>query len=301
MLDKIPILVVAYNRPDKMAKVMQVIQEYMPTRLYLACDGPRSFVPGDAERVSETRKVIKNAINWECEKHYLYRDSNRGCAWGVYEAISWFFDNEEYGIIIEDDVIVSQDFFKLCEDLLPRYKDDNQIMQISSRNTSERIDIPNTYVYTQAHHCWGWATWRRAWRFMDMQMSGLKNLKLAFLLKRFGLFEGCMIYYGFHRLEADKVEQQKDWDTRWYLSVLCRDGLVICPGVNLGINIGMTEGEHYRESDASRPEAQVSMMGVTWPIVYNDTKLIDKKQKMYDNRFFMKSKLYGLVHKFIAD
>ena len=177
--EKLPILVLAYNRPDFVAQVMQVIQTYRPTRLYLACDGPRPQKEGDVERVSDTRETMLKAVDWDCDVHTLFREKNRGCAYGVYEAISWFFRHEEYGVIIEDDVLVSQDFFKLCEALLPRYNNENRIMQIVSRNTSKRTDIPNTYVYTQSDSCWGWATWRRAWAHMDMSMSGAKTITIC--------------------------------------------------------------------------------------------------------------------------
>ena len=110
-------------------------------------------------------------VTWPCEVRTLFRTENYGCAKAVSNAIDWFFENEEYGCIIEDDVVVSQDFFTLCEDLLPRYKDENRIMQISARNTSFRTDINNKYVYAQCFHCWGWATWKRAWEKMDMKMK----------------------------------------------------------------------------------------------------------------------------------
>lgn len=278
---------------------MHSIQLYQPDQIYLACDGPRLEKDGDDERVAHTREVMMAAINWECKIHTLFRKSNVGCAHGVSEAITWFFSNEEYGVIIEDDVIVSQDFFLLCEDLLPRYKDDKQILQISSRNTSNRTDIPNTYVYTQVHHCWGWATWRRAWQGMEMYTKYINKLTIPYLVKRLGIFRGCMTYRSFRKYVASEKEQYNDWDTCWYLSVLVRDGLVICPGVNLGKNVGLTDGEHYSDKDANRPDALVEMGEFIWPIEYNDAMQIDKMQKKYDSKFFLKDKLYGVAHKFM--
>ena len=299
MKEKLPILVVAYNRPTMVEKVMHVIQVYRPNRIYIACDGPRFEKEGDRERVIQTRETLMSAINWECETHTLFRERNVGCAHGVSDAITWFFTNEEYGVIIEDDVIVSQDFFLLCEDLLPRYKEDMQVLQISSRNTSSRTDISNTYVYTQVHHCWGWATWRRAWHEMETYVRSINKLTIPYLVKRLGIFRGCMTYRSFRKYVASEVEQYNDWDTCWYLSILVRDGLVICPGVNLGKNIGLTDGEHYSANDENRPDALVEIGDFIWPIEYNDFMRVDKKQKKYDSKFFLKDKLYGLIHKFI--
>lgn len=294
---KIPILVLAYNRPDLVAQVMRVIQEYRPPRLYLACDGPRMQKQGDKERVTDVQRIMTKSVNWDCETYTLFREHNLGCAQGVYEAISWFFNQEEYGVILEDDVLVSQDFFKLCEDLLPRYINDTKIMQISSRNTSGRIDIPDSYVYTRVFHCWGWASWRRAWKRMDMQMTGITKTTIPYLVKRIGLFRGCMMYYYFHQLYRH-LEQSTSWATRWYHSILYHDGLVICPGVNLGVNIGFTQGEHYIKNDANRPEASVSLNALNWPIIYDDSKCINSKQQKYDTRYFIRTKWYGFLHKF---
>lgn len=297
MSNKIPILVLAYNRPELVTRVMHVLQEYRPPRLYLACDGPRLHKPGDKERVADVQRIMRESVNWDCETHTLFREHNLGCAQGVYEAISWFFIHEEYGVILEDDVLVSQDFFKLCEDLLPRYKNDPKIMQISSRNTSGRADIPNSYVYTQVFHCWGWASWRRAWQRMDMQMTGITKTTIPYLVRRIGLFRGCMMYYYFKDMYAH-LERSTSWATRWYHSVLCHDGLVICPGVNLGINIGLTQGEHYTQNDTDRPEASVKLNRLNWPIIYDDSKCINSKQQKYDTWYFIRIKWYGLLHKF---
>lgn len=296
MHSKLPILILAYNRPDLVAQVMQVIQVYQPPRLYLACDGPRLQKQGDVEYVETTRYVMRASVNWECEILTLFRDQNRGCAWGVYEAISWFFEHEEYGVVLEDDVLVSQDFFRLCEDLLPRYRNEERIMQIVSRNTSNRRDIPNSYVYTQFDNCWGWATWSRAWKHMDMSMSGINQISSWYLMKRLGLFNGLVRYIKYKKM-YEHIAQSNSWATRWALTILYQDGLVICPGVNLGINIGASSGEHYTMDDAKSPAFKYDLQAMKWPLRYNDSMSVDRKQWRYDGRFFISERLYGLFYK----
>ncbi len=231
MNKKISILVLAFNRPDLVTDVMKPIKEYHPDRLYLACDGTRVTKENEAEIGEATHHAMLDVIDWPCEVKTLFRERNLGCAHAVYEAISWFFEQEEYGIIIEDDVIVGQDFFKLCEDLLPRYAEQERVMEISARNHSLRTDISNTYVYAQCYHCWGWATWRRAWQRMDMSMSAAKDMSLLYLIKRLGFFRGTMMLYYF-KAALKSLDTFNSWATRWYLSILNYDGLVICPGVN---------------------------------------------------------------------
>lgn len=295
MIKKVPVLVIAFNRPEHARRAMGPIREYQPDRVYLACDGPRVGKEGELKQVDESREAMKAMIDWPCDVKTLFQSVNLGCAYGPYTAISWFFEHEEYGIIIEDDVIVGLDFFKLCEVLLPRYASEERIMQISAENHSGRIDVNNSYVYSQFYLCWGWATWRRAWRSMDMSMSAANNLSSYYLIKRLGLFRGLMMRYYF-RKAYNHIESFSSWATRWYLSILAHDGLVICPGANLAINIGMSGGEHYQRFD-NNPYKDLTIRNIEWPLVYNDILEADRLQKKYDSRDFLRIRMFGLKNK----
>lgn len=297
-MDKLPILVLAFNRADHVQKAMEPIRKYQPSRLYLECDGARPHKEGEKEAVEATRKMMLEMVDWPCEVKTLFREENLGCANAVNDAITWFFEQEENGIICEDDIIFSPDFFKLCEELLPRYANEERIMQISARNTSKRTDINNTYVYAQCFHCWGWATWRRAWKKMDMSMSAVDRVSALYLVKHLGLFRGLMMRKLFVN-GRKHLATFSSWATRWYLTILDHDALVICPGVNLAINIGMDVGTHFEALDAKRPSAFLALGSVEWPLVYNDSLKIDKKQKKYDSHFYFINRKYGLKKKII--
>lgn len=288
-------LVMAFNRADHIEKAMRAIREYKPERLYLECDGPRMHIIGENEAVKKTRQAMLNAVDWPCDVKTLFREENLGCANAVFGAINWFFENEEYGIICEDDIILSQDFFRLCEELLPRYANEDVIMQIAAQNHSFRTDIPNTYVYSNREDCWGWATWRRAWKKMDFSMSNVPRLKLGFYTKRLGLFEGFMLKRKLNKA-YHHINSFTSWAYRWYLSILVNDGLVIKPGVNLAINIGMDGGAHYEPGDVD-PYANLIIGKIGWPLVYNDIFEIDKKQLEYEKKDFFRIRMIGLRKK----
>lgn len=293
---KLPVLVLAFNRADHVEQAMKAIQEYKPDRIYLECDGARKHKNGEIEAVEATRQVMLNMVDWPCEVKTLFREENMGCAHAVFDAISWFFKHEEYGVIVEDDIVLSQDFFKLCEDLLPRYKNEDRIMEISARNQSFRTDINNTYVYAQCYHCWGWASWRRAWAKMDMSMSATKHMSIHYLVRRLGLFRGLMMHYYF--ISAYKnLDTFSSWATRWYLSILDNDGFVIVPGVNLALNIGMDGGAHY-EKGARDPYEDLKLGCIDWPLVYNDNVEVDRKQTKLDNKDFFNVRWQGIRKRF---
>lgn len=294
-MSKIPVLVIAFNRPEHVKKAMEPICAYQPDRLYFACDGARDDKDEELRLVEDVRDAMLTMIDWPCETRTLFQRKNLGCAYGPYTAISWFFEHEEYGIIIEDDVIVGHDFFKLCEDLLFRYHDCDQIMEISARNHSLRSDINNSYVFSKYMQNWGWATWRRAWAKMDMTMSAVNRISLFTLIKELGFFRGTMMHYYFVK-GLNEIEKLDAWDTRWYLSILDNDGLIISPGVNLAINIGIEEGTHYFSGDKD-PYADLKIGKIEWPLVYNDSLEIDKKQKRYDSQDFFHVRMIGLRKK----
>lgn len=294
-MKKVPILVLAFNRPDHVVRSMEAIRTYQPERLYLECDGARTDKAGEDKAVASTRQAMIDAVDWPCEVFTLFRDKNLGCAEAVNDAITWFFEHEEYGIICEDDVVLGQDFFLLCEELLPRYKDQQQIMEISARNEASWKKESNTYSYSQCYYCWGWATWRRAWRLMDMNMEAITRRSPWYFVRRLGFIRGWMMYYYFksgHR----QLPNLGSWATRWYLSILDNDGLVIIPGVNLSLNIGMNDGTHY-SGNHKDPFKGITIGNITWPIRHNDTFKVDCFLTILESLVFIKVRWYGLRRK----
>lgn len=292
---KIPVLIIGFNRPEHVKKAIEAVSHYAPNKIYLACDGARANVEGEEEIVETTRRLMEECVDWPCEVFTLFHEENLGCAYGPYTAISWLFEHEEVGIIIEDDVIVGLDFFKLCEDLLVRYANDVRVMEISARNHSGRKDIDNSYVYTQYMQNWGWATWRRAWKMMDMSMDNIKQIGVIYMMKRTGIFRGLMMYYYFW-LGRKTISNSEVWDTRWYLSIMVHDGLIISPGVNLALNIGIGGGTHYWDSTHD-PYWMLKIGKVAWPIIYNDSFVVDREQAIYDNKDFARIRMMGIKKK----
>ena len=129
----VPILFLVFNRPDVTKKVFEQIKKAKPKKLYIAADGPRKNIPNEKEICNEVIKFVTK-INWNCEVKTLFREENLGCGKAVSSAIDWFFENEEFGIILEDDCVPDQSFFGFCEQMLVKYKDDARIMMVAGTN-----------------------------------------------------------------------------------------------------------------------------------------------------------------------
>lgn len=296
-MEKLPILVLAFNRKESVVKALKAIRDYQPERLYLSCDGARDNKVGEKDIVTETRKAMLNMIDWPCKIMTLFQEKNLGCAHAVYDAITWFFNNEKYGIIIEDDIVISQDFFHLCEILLPMYEKDEHIMQISAQNRSFKIESSDEYVFNRMPIIWGWATWKRAWEKMDMQMSQWPHYPKLKILKAYGIFQGCMMWYYWDKTFKN-LKTNQSWATRWFFSVLYNDGICICSKVNLAKNIGIgsNNATHYKKGDKD-PYNKLKIGKIKWPLKIAQSIQLDKQQLKYDKKDFFRIRMIGLKKK----
>ena len=235
-----PILFLIFNRPDTTQQVFDVIKKIKHNKLYIAADGPRENRDGEREKCEQTRNIIKQ-IDWECEIKTLFQDKNLGCKIGVSSAIDWFFENEEMGIIFEDDCLPDQSFFNFCQELLEKYKNDDRIMMISGDNFQNGIMRGNSsYYFSKNSHIWGWASWRKAWNKYDVNMSTHPDFKKNNQIKN--IFKNIRIQeYWISIFDSVFSEKIDTWDYQWTYAIWANDGLSIIPNVNLISNIGFRD------------------------------------------------------------
>lgn len=172
-----PVLFLIFNRPELTQRVFACIREARPAQLFVAADGPRLDHPGERQLCAEVRKVV-GQVDWPCELLTLFRDENLGCRRAVDTAIDWFFAQVPEGIILEDDCLPTLSFFNFCQTLLEYYRFDERIMHISGDNFQfGKSRTPYSYYFSKYAHCWGWASWRRAWKYYDKDMKTWPELK----------------------------------------------------------------------------------------------------------------------------
>lgn len=233
----IPILFVFFNRKDIALQTFQKIKAIRPASLYLAQDGPReSRGREEALMVEDIRHSIMNEIDWECDVHTLFREINLGCSEGVKTAVDWLFENDEKGIVLEDDCIVNSSFFRYMQEMLELYKDDQRIGMVAGSNLVKGFHPRFSYHFSRFKSCWGWATWRRAWKNMDMEMSW-RNEHLKDVINNSG-FNGQYKSKWLFQLKCIDNDYVSAWDWQWYFTLASQNQLCIYPAVNLVTNIG---------------------------------------------------------------
>jgi len=234
-----PVLFLIFNRPDVTQVTFACIREAKPAKLYVAADGPRKNKPGEDLLCKKTRDLIQ--IDWPCELKTLYRESNLGCGRAVSAALNWFFEQEESGIIIEDDILPHPSFFEYCQKMLEKYKDDESVMHINGCNFQDGIKRGDgSYYFSAFPHVWGWAGWRRAWKRYDFNLSDVNyfyNLnKLAYYFRDKKIWNYW--YPIFFKMNQKMIDT---WDYQWNYAIWNSKGKVITPQVNMISNIGFNE------------------------------------------------------------
>ena len=132
---KKPVLLIVFNRPDTTKRVFEAIKKAKPPKLFISSDGARNERKGEVWLVNEVRNYVLSNIDWKCEVKTKFNETNLGCGKAIHEAISWFFNNVDDGIIIEDDCLPSASFFTYCEELLDYYRDNKNIWNIGGYNS----------------------------------------------------------------------------------------------------------------------------------------------------------------------
>jgi len=231
-----PVLLIAFNRPESTARVLRVLAEVRPEKLYVACDGPRQDRPDDTPRCELVRALVAEP-DWPCHVVTLFQPANLGCRAGPLAALDWFFKQEEEGIVLEDDIVADPSFFPFCQELLERYRNDERVGVIAANNFQRRPPRDgSSYRFSIYSHCWGWASWRRAWQCNDQQLNGWPTFRDSEWLEQLGGKPLARRWTPW--LDQLAVEQSDIWDMAWQLSCWQQGFLTVIPAVELVENIG---------------------------------------------------------------
>lgn len=274
---KSAVLFLIFKRPDTTRRVFERIREAQPPRLYIAADGPRKDRPDEAEKCSLTRQIVEN-IDWPCEVHRLYRDENLGCGKGVSSAITWFFEHEEQGIIIEDDILPHIDFFRYCDEMLERYKDDERIQLIGGRNYFfDGYNSNVSYFLSSYGHIWGWASWRRVWQTFEFDVNNLsKELYVERLYSRLPKKAAKHYERLFDIMQDYKVDC---WGYQFAINRFYYERYSILPFVNMIENIGFDSPDATHTTEKYTVEANFKSAS-PYPLIHPKQLIVDEKLEL---------------------
>lgn len=247
-----PVVLIIFNRPKTTEKVLNSIRKVRPRKLFLIADGPRKNHFGDAKLCAKAREIAEQQIDWDCTISKNYSNYNLGCAKRVSSGLDWVFKSVDKAIILEDDCVPDMTFYPFCEVLLDKYEFDERIMSISGQNVQfGKNKTEYSYYFSAFHHCWGWATWKRAWKHFDFEMS-LWEIQKAEAQLSHVLQHKKYISTWAKRLEATKKANINSWANRWMYACWMQSGLSVVASRNLVSNIGFNDNSTNTKASNSR-------------------------------------------------
>ena len=242
-----PVAYIVFNRPAHTAETFAILRAQRPAKLFVIADGPRPGHPTDAERCAEVRVIVEQ-VDWPCEVQRDYAETNLGLKRRISSGLDWVFGQVERAIVLEDDCVAHPDFFAFCDALLERYADDERVWVITGDNFQDghrRGDA--AYYFSKYNHCWGWATWRRAWSHYQGDIPFWPAWKASDRWRRTIPSRAERTYWEniFDKVQREEIDS---WAYPWTACVWYHGGLTATPNVNLVTNIGF-------DSDATHTTA----------------------------------------------
>lgn len=295
---KTPIAFIIFNRPETTNRVFAEIAKARPPKLLVIADGPRTSHPEDAEKCAAVRAIIES-VDWDCEVLKNYSDVNLGCKRRVSSGLNWVFDTVEEVIILEDDCLPHPTFFRFCEEMLEKYRDDERIAMISGNNFQfGRKRTKYSYYFSRYTEIWGWASWRRAWENYDVDMKLWPEIRDGGWLKDLLGGKKSVLYwkYNFENTYKGKIDT---WDYQWVFSCWIQSALTIIPNVNMVSNIGF--GMKATHTKVKNKLADMEIEPMSFPILHPDYILRDSKADIFvENQIFSgNSLILRVINRFI--
>ncbi len=168
-----PIILFVYNRLWHTQQTLQSLQNCQyasESELYIFSDAAKTT--DDAEKVAQVRSFIHTVQGFK-KIIIIEREENYGLAASVIAGVTEVIQRHQKAIVLEDDMIFSEDFLKFINETLHFYQHHTNIFSISGY--SYPISLPETFtqdVYLLPRaSSWGWATWADRWTKADWQVA----------------------------------------------------------------------------------------------------------------------------------
>ena len=282
-----PIAFFGYNRPEHTFRALQFLSQNQlisESELFLFCDGPKTNAPSETvTKIKEVRRIA-SSVNW-CKKIQLvFNDVNKGLAQSIVDGVTQLTNDYGKVIVLEDDLLTSEDFLMYSNQALDLYENENKLMHISGYMYPQlrypfRKRLPETFALS-VMACWGWSTWKRAWKnYQSSSEQLLHKLYSSHLITKFNL-DGATKSLE-HQLIQNYEKQIDTWAIKWNASIFLNEGLCLFPKNSLVRNIG-NDGSGIHSGSTKIYEKQKIVSGIKLqPITLIENELARNRAKWF--------------------
>jgi len=252
-----PVVFIIFNRPDLTSRVFAKIRQVAPKQLFIIADGPRN--EAEQTQTQKTRESVRS-VDWDCAVTHIYSATNLGCKQRIYTGLNEVFKHTDRAIILEDDCLPTLSFFTFCNTLLDKYAANEAIMHITGNNfQNKKRRTPYTYFFSKYCHVWGWATWKRAWEKMDIDLASFDNKNTQqTLLDSFDTDDERDYWLQIFTQIHTNPQKSSSWAYPWTYTCWIHQGLTCYPATNLVENIGFGPSATHTTGDVKQLQVQAT-------------------------------------------
>lgn len=301
-----PIVLFAYNRPlhteETLAALMKNDLADQST-LFIYADGAKeNATEKEIENIEAVRNIIRSK-KWCGTVNIIESSYNKGLAISIVEGVTSVVNKYDKVIVLEDDIVTSKGFLRYMNDALDMYESNHRIMSVSGFMFPINSEsLPDVFCYS-ANTCWGWATWKRAWKYFDFDIqkiyNQLENSNVDW--RKFNAFQHTAFQEQVMHNLSGKI---KTWAVKWHAAIYLNKGTVLHPKISLVKNIGFDgTGVHCNQDSLYNSMDTTDYISVKVPFNKLRSKKAEKKLMEYfntpiDRLYFIKKMLRTLFKRF---
>lgn len=291
-----PVVFFTFKRNTTTTHFLELMRDAGVSKIYIYSDGPRNNVDKIATDLVRKSVMAFQSANPNIKIITNFSESNLGLKNNIIRGLGRVLAIEDAVIVLEDDCLPSTDFFLFTSQMLAKYKDDKRIMSING--TSVGGNFKYSYDFTKYAQCWGWATWKRAWKLYDPELLEFNQVVWNKLSKDLNLTP-LLNWYFKSMLNIIKAGWIKTWDFQWSYSHFLNKGLAIVPSVNLIQNIGFDAMATNTKTKAN--VANMLSVPLTWPLSHPTTVVENKSiSKVIETNFYQNPiAILGLIRQYV--
>lgn len=240
-----PVILFVYNRIFHTKKCIESLlknKEAVSTDLIIYSDGPKEK---SDPKITELREYLKTVSGFKSVS-LVIRSRNLGLADNIISGLTEQFEKYDKLIVLEDDLILSPYFLQYMNDALKLYENEDRVGSVHGYIYPVKKKLPETF-FIRGADCWGWGTWKRAWKHFESDGQKLLARIDELNLKKDFNYGGAYSYYGMLKKQVEG--KNNSWAVRWHASLFIKGMLTLYPGVSFVNNQGAdASGTHVKKT-----------------------------------------------------
>lgn len=290
MTDHAPIAIFTFKRLNYLKILINSLKSNALSKhsvVFIFSDGWKC--DSEKEDVLNVRKYIAKISGFK-KVFIILRPNNFGLSKNIIDGISYVLKKNKKIIILEDDLELSNKFLKYINTALDIYKYDKKVASIHgwSFPINFKKDTPD-YFFIRGADCWGWGTWKRAWKKFNPDGNDLlKKIKNQNYEKLFNFNNS----FNYTKMLEDQVKgRNNSWAIRWHASMFLENMFTLYPKTSLVKNNGTKSGTHSNFDNLNLGKKFIE--NKYKPIIKKQAKEDDLVMQQIEN-FFKKNYLFKI-------